>query len=92
MAPFKKVTLFLLVFSTFSLRAGSQTGLVCFDTRTAKYHAPDCRQAIRASQKCIRITVATAKALDGVPCKACKARWATKEDGLKSTKLICYER
>lgn len=57
-----------------AMRIGSVSAkevTVIFNTKTKKFHSPECRWAIRCTRNCISLSKSEAIRRGGVPCKIC---------------------
>jgi hypothetical protein len=45
--------------------------LVAFNTKSHKYHCPECEWAIKCTRNCVLVSRDAAQARGGVPCKIC---------------------
>lgn len=48
-----------------------QGELVAFNTKTRKYHCPECEWAIKCTRNCVLASREAAQARGGIPCKVC---------------------
>lgn len=66
-------TLFFVAATSLEVQAdASGKDLVAFNTRTRKYHCPECEWAIKCTTNCILIDRHAAQARGGIPCKFCR--------------------
>lgn len=65
----KKLIVSVLIFLFTATICFAET--VVFNTKTHKYHNPNCHWAIKCTVNCIKIDKQKAKAKGGVPCKVC---------------------
>lgn len=57
--------------SALAFAADKTEQTVIFNTKTKKYHAPNCRWARRCTRNCISLPLSQAIKRGGVPCKVC---------------------
>lgn len=67
-------TLVLLAAAATSVDVQAEPGstLVAFNTKSYKYHCPECEWAIKCTRNCVLVSRDVAEARGGIPCKVCQ--------------------
>jgi hypothetical protein len=54
--------------------AQATQNIVALNTKTLKFHCPQCEWAIRCTRNCVAVSLVEAKERGAVPCKVCHGR------------------
>lgn len=71
-ALFGALALLAVAATSVDVQAEPGSTVVAFNTKSFKYHCPECEWAIKCTRNCVLVSRDVAEARGGIPCKICR--------------------